>query len=136
MDDDNYVNPKSLLHLLSTFSSNQDIYLGRPSLDHPIEATERVQGGGTVSAGLTCSSLGLTQGALKSEKTLRQAWANYPGFHGTGQSGAVIEKALEATGDMSGNPLCLLKTPRWWPRMRVTRFSWRAEGEEPYPGQP
>lgn len=51
MDDDNYVNPESLLHLLSTFSSNQDVYLGRPSLDHPIEATERVQGGGAVSAG-------------------------------------------------------------------------------------
>lgn len=82
MDDDNYVNPKSLLHLLSTFSSNQDIYLGRPSLDHPIEATERVQGGGTVSAGLT-SSLGLTQGVLKSKKTLRQAWARYPGFQAT-----------------------------------------------------
>lgn len=64
MDDDNYVNPKSLLHLLSAFSSNQDIYLGRPSLDHPIEATERVQGGGTVSAGLI-SSPGLTQGVLK-----------------------------------------------------------------------
>ncbi|XP_052050668.1 LOW QUALITY PROTEIN: beta-1,3-N-acetylglucosaminyltransferase radical fringe [Apodemus sylvaticus] len=47
VDDDNYVNPKSLLRLLSAFSSNQDIYLGRPSLDHPIEATERVQGGGT-----------------------------------------------------------------------------------------
>ncbi|XP_061032011.1 beta-1,3-N-acetylglucosaminyltransferase radical fringe isoform X1 [Eubalaena glacialis] len=28
---------------------NQDVYLGRPSLDHPIEATERVQGGGTVT---------------------------------------------------------------------------------------
>lgn len=60
VDDDNYVNPESLLHLLSTFSSNQDVYLGRPSLDHPIEATERVQGGGTVSAGLT-PSLRLTQ---------------------------------------------------------------------------
>ena len=51
MDDDNYVNPKGLLQLLSTFSPSQDVYLGRPSLDHPIEATERVQGGGTVSAG-------------------------------------------------------------------------------------
>lgn len=49
VDDDNYVNPEGLLHLLSTFSPNQDVYLGRPSLDHPIEATERVQGGGTVS---------------------------------------------------------------------------------------
>ncbi|XP_032947630.1 beta-1,3-N-acetylglucosaminyltransferase radical fringe isoform X2 [Rhinolophus ferrumequinum] len=49
VDDDNYVNPRSLLQLLSTFSPSQDIYLGRPSLDHPIEATERVQGGGTVT---------------------------------------------------------------------------------------
>ncbi|XP_020043615.1 beta-1,3-N-acetylglucosaminyltransferase radical fringe isoform X2 [Castor canadensis] len=49
VDDDNYVNPEGLLHLLSTFSPNQDVYLGRPSLDHPIEATERVQGGGTVT---------------------------------------------------------------------------------------
>ncbi|KAL0595767.1 Beta-1,3-N-acetylglucosaminyltransferase radical fringe [Plecturocebus cupreus] len=49
VDDDNYVNPKSLLHLLSSFSPSQDVYLGRPSLDHPIEATERVQGGRTVT---------------------------------------------------------------------------------------
>ncbi|KAM9045993.1 beta-1,3-N-acetylglucosaminyltransferase radical fringe isoform 1-T1 [Megaptera novaeangliae] len=49
VDDDNYVNPKGLLQLLSTFSPSQDVYLGRPSLDHPIEATERVQGGGTVT---------------------------------------------------------------------------------------
>lgn len=51
VDDDNYVNPGGLLQLLSAFSPSQDIYLGRPSLDHPIEATERAQGGGTVSAG-------------------------------------------------------------------------------------
>ena len=42
---------KGLLQLLSTFSPSQDIYLGRPSLDHPIEATERIQGSGTVRAG-------------------------------------------------------------------------------------
>ncbi|XP_048969788.1 beta-1,3-N-acetylglucosaminyltransferase radical fringe isoform X5 [Canis lupus dingo] len=49
VDDDNYVNPKGLLQLLATFSPSQDVYLGRPSLDHPIEAAERVQGGGTVT---------------------------------------------------------------------------------------
>ncbi|XP_040312716.1 beta-1,3-N-acetylglucosaminyltransferase radical fringe, partial [Herpailurus yagouaroundi] len=49
VDDDNYVNPEGLLQLLSTFSPSQDVYLGRPSLDHPIEAAERVQGGGTVT---------------------------------------------------------------------------------------
>ncbi|KAM5149156.1 beta-1,3-N-acetylglucosaminyltransferase radical fringe isoform 2-T2 [Callospermophilus lateralis] len=51
VDDDNYVNPEGLLHLLSAFSPSQDVYLGRPSLDHPIEATERVPGGGTVRDG-------------------------------------------------------------------------------------
>ncbi|XP_059003885.1 beta-1,3-N-acetylglucosaminyltransferase radical fringe isoform X2 [Mustela lutreola] len=49
VDDDNYVNPRGLLRLLSTFSPSQDVYLGRPSLDHPIEAAERVPGGGTVT---------------------------------------------------------------------------------------
>ncbi|KAM5273872.1 beta-1,3-N-acetylglucosaminyltransferase radical fringe [Ctenodactylus gundi] len=50
VDDDNYVNPAGLLRLLSTFSPIQDVYLGRPSLDHPIEATERVRGGGTATS--------------------------------------------------------------------------------------
>ncbi|XP_064126554.1 beta-1,3-N-acetylglucosaminyltransferase radical fringe isoform X2 [Loxodonta africana] len=49
VDDDNYVNPGSLLRLLASFSPSQDVYLGRPSLDHPIEATERAPGGGTVT---------------------------------------------------------------------------------------
>lgn len=49
VDDDNYVNPEGLMRLLSSFSPSQDVYLGRPSLDHPIEATERAHGGGTVT---------------------------------------------------------------------------------------
>ncbi|XP_037666601.1 beta-1,3-N-acetylglucosaminyltransferase radical fringe isoform X2 [Choloepus didactylus] len=49
VDDDNYVNPRGLLQLLSAFSPSQDVYLGRPSLDHPIEATERAPGGGTAA---------------------------------------------------------------------------------------
>ncbi|KAM9597832.1 beta-1,3-N-acetylglucosaminyltransferase radical fringe [Trichechus inunguis] len=49
VDDDNYVNPGGLLRLLASFSPSQDVYLGRPSLDHPIEATERAPGGGTVT---------------------------------------------------------------------------------------
>ena len=69
VDDDNYVNPKGLLQLLSTFSPSQDIYLGRPSLDHPIEATERIQGGGTVSAGAKRA------GAAESMETpVRKGW--------------------------------------------------------------
>ncbi|XP_045428241.1 beta-1,3-N-acetylglucosaminyltransferase radical fringe isoform X2 [Pipistrellus kuhlii] len=49
VDDDNYVNPEGLMQLLSSFSPSQDVYLGRPSLDHPIEATERGHGGSTVT---------------------------------------------------------------------------------------
>ncbi|XP_051242607.1 beta-1,3-N-acetylglucosaminyltransferase lunatic fringe [Dicentrarchus labrax] len=42
VDDDNYVNVGSLLKLLSQFSHTQDVYIGRPSLERPIEATERL----------------------------------------------------------------------------------------------
>ncbi|KAG9267374.1 beta-1,3-N-acetylglucosaminyltransferase radical fringe [Astyanax mexicanus] len=49
VDDDNYIILPSLLQLLSSYSHTQDVYLGRPSLDHPIEAAERVKSDGTVS---------------------------------------------------------------------------------------
>lgn len=49
VDDDNYVNLHNLLHLLSAFSHSQDIYVGRPSLDHPIEAADHVRNDGSVS---------------------------------------------------------------------------------------
>ncbi|KAG7222557.1 hypothetical protein INR49_016154 [Caranx melampygus] len=41
-DDDNYVNVGALLKLLSQYSHTQDAYLGRPSLERPIEATEKL----------------------------------------------------------------------------------------------
>ncbi|XP_061301151.1 beta-1,3-N-acetylglucosaminyltransferase manic fringe isoform X1 [Pezoporus flaviventris] len=40
LDDDNYLNPQALLKLLSSYSSNRDIYLGKPSLNRPIRASE------------------------------------------------------------------------------------------------
>ncbi|XP_051968791.1 beta-1,3-N-acetylglucosaminyltransferase radical fringe-like [Xyrauchen texanus] len=49
VDDDNYVILPRLLELLSSYSHTQDVYLGRPSLDHPIEAAERVKSDGSVS---------------------------------------------------------------------------------------
>lgn len=49
VDDDNYVILPSLLLLLSSYHHSQDVYLGRPSLDHPIEAMERVRSDGSVS---------------------------------------------------------------------------------------
>lgn len=65
VDDDNYVNTEGLLQLLSAFSPSQDVYLGRPSLDHPIEAAERVQGGGTVSTGPGGGCLTRLRGTLQ-----------------------------------------------------------------------
>ncbi|XP_072240819.1 beta-1,3-N-acetylglucosaminyltransferase lunatic fringe-like [Leuresthes tenuis] len=40
VDDDNYLNVGALLKLLSQYSHTKDIYVGRPSLERPIEATE------------------------------------------------------------------------------------------------
>lgn len=50
VDDDNYVNVRALLRLLSGFLHTQDVYIGKPSLDRPIQATERVGDNKLVSA--------------------------------------------------------------------------------------
>ncbi|KAJ7315945.1 hypothetical protein JRQ81_002107 [Phrynocephalus forsythii] len=49
VDDDNYVNLQNLLRLLSAFSHSQDVYVGRPSLDHPIEAADHVRNDGSTT---------------------------------------------------------------------------------------
>ncbi|XP_071429667.1 beta-1,3-N-acetylglucosaminyltransferase radical fringe isoform X1 [Pithys albifrons albifrons] len=105
VDDDNYVNPRTLLHLLSAFSHSQDVYVGRPSLDHPIEAADHVQSDGakttvkfwfaTGGAGF-CISRGL---ALK-----MSPWASLGNFISTAERvrlpddctiGYIIEGLLE-----------------------------------------
>ncbi|XP_039621507.1 beta-1,3-N-acetylglucosaminyltransferase manic fringe-like [Polypterus senegalus] len=40
VDDDNYMNPHTLVTLLSTFSPSSDVYIGKPSLNKPIDAVE------------------------------------------------------------------------------------------------
>uniref|UniRef100_A0A8C0WZI8 Fringe-like glycosyltransferase domain-containing protein n=2 Tax=Castor canadensis TaxID=51338 RepID=A0A8C0WZI8_CASCN len=40
VDDDNYVNPRALLQLLKGFPQAGDVYVGRPSLNRPIHASE------------------------------------------------------------------------------------------------
>ncbi|KAM9784923.1 beta-1,3-N-acetylglucosaminyltransferase lunatic fringe [Syngnathus typhle] len=42
VDDDNYVNVRALLKQLAQYQHTQDVYIGKPSLDRPIEATERL----------------------------------------------------------------------------------------------
>ncbi|OCT62682.1 beta-1,3-N-acetylglucosaminyltransferase radical fringe isoform X1 [Xenopus laevis] len=49
LDDDNYLNLHALLDLLSTFSHSTDVYVGRPSLDHPVETVDRMKGDGSGS---------------------------------------------------------------------------------------
>ncbi|XP_071781111.1 beta-1,3-N-acetylglucosaminyltransferase radical fringe [Centroberyx gerrardi] len=104
VDDDNYVILPSLLRLLASYHHSQDVYLGRPSLDHPIEAAERVKSDGSVSvkfwfatggAGF-CISRGL---ALK-----MSPWASLGNFISTAEKirlpddctiGYIIEALLE-----------------------------------------
>ncbi|KAF7240670.1 Beta-1,3-N-acetylglucosaminyltransferase manic fringe [Varanus komodoensis] len=42
LDDDNYLNPQALLKLLSSYSPEQDVYIGKPSLNRPIHASENM----------------------------------------------------------------------------------------------
>ncbi|XP_072889638.1 beta-1,3-N-acetylglucosaminyltransferase lunatic fringe-like [Hemitrygon akajei] len=49
VDDDNYVNVRALLELLSSFPPTQDVYVGKPSLDRPIEASEKLPNNKTKS---------------------------------------------------------------------------------------
>ncbi|XP_062858874.1 beta-1,3-N-acetylglucosaminyltransferase radical fringe [Trichomycterus rosablanca] len=106
VDDDNYVILPSLQRLLSSYSHTQDVYLGRPSLDHPIEAAERVKSDGSTSvkfwfatggAGF-CISRGL---ALK-----MSPWASLGNFITTAEKirlpddctiGYIIEALLEVS---------------------------------------
>ncbi|NXY52802.1 MFNG acetylglucosaminyltransferase, partial [Callaeas wilsoni] len=49
LDDDNYLNPRALLKLLSSYSETWDVYLGKPSLNRPIWASETLPNNQTKS---------------------------------------------------------------------------------------
>ncbi|NWS10724.1 MFNG acetylglucosaminyltransferase, partial [Pachyramphus minor] len=49
LDDDNYLNPQALLKLLSSYSETWDVYLGKPSLNRPIWASETLPNNQTKS---------------------------------------------------------------------------------------
>lgn len=50
LDDDNYLNPQALLKLLSSYSATWDVYLGKPSLNRPIRASETLPNNQTVQS--------------------------------------------------------------------------------------
>lgn len=54
VDDDNYVNLRALLRLLASYPHTQDVYIGKPSLDRPIQATERISEHKVVSVSQRC----------------------------------------------------------------------------------
>ncbi|NWH94335.1 MFNG acetylglucosaminyltransferase, partial [Aegithalos caudatus] len=49
LDDDNYLNPRALLKLLSSYTETWDVYLGKPSLNRPIWASEMLPNNQTKS---------------------------------------------------------------------------------------
>ncbi|NXW69354.1 MFNG acetylglucosaminyltransferase, partial [Hirundo rustica] len=49
LDDDNYLNPQALLKLLSSYMETWDVYLGKPSLNRPIWASETLPNNQTKS---------------------------------------------------------------------------------------
>lgn len=57
MDDDNYVNARALLKLLKAFPQTLDVYVGRPSLNRPIHASEPQPHNRTVGPSLAPSGL-------------------------------------------------------------------------------
>lgn len=63
MDDDNYVNPRALLQLLKTFPQDRDVYVGKPSLNRPIHASELQSKNRTVCSSFS-SWLLLSRGGL------------------------------------------------------------------------
>ncbi|XP_060632989.2 beta-1,3-N-acetylglucosaminyltransferase manic fringe [Anolis sagrei] len=49
LDDDNYLNPQALLNLLTSYSPDKDVYIGKPSLNRPIHASETLPNNQTKS---------------------------------------------------------------------------------------
>ncbi|CAB1338336.1 unnamed protein product, partial [Coregonus sp. 'balchen'] len=86
MDDDNYVIVPSLLKLLSSYHHTQDVYLGRPSLDHPIEAAERVKSDGSALLEVMLTHTHLFHSHLENlqrlptDTVLEQVTLSYGGF--------------------------------------------------------
>ncbi|KAL1005674.1 hypothetical protein UPYG_G00062150 [Umbra pygmaea] len=94
VDDDNYVNPLALLSLLSTFPHEGDVYVGKPSLDHPIRANELLEGNKTkeVQFWFATGGAGFCISRRLAEKMA--PWADGPRFE---QTSAVIRLPDDCT---------------------------------------
>ncbi|KAK6300744.1 hypothetical protein J4Q44_G00288420 [Coregonus suidteri] len=94
VDDDNYVNPGALLSLLSAFPQDGDVYVGKPSLDHPIKAHELLEGNKTkeVQFWFATGGAGFCLSRRLAEKMA--PWASGPRFE---QTSAVIRLPDDCT---------------------------------------
>uniref|UniRef100_A0A674BAL5 Beta-1,3-N-acetylglucosaminyltransferase manic fringe-like n=1 Tax=Salmo trutta TaxID=8032 RepID=A0A674BAL5_SALTR len=94
VDDDNYVNPGALLSLLSAFPQDGDVYVGKPSLNHPIKAHELLEGNKTkeVQFWFATGGAGFCLSRRLAEKMA--PWASGPRFE---QTSAVIRLPDDCT---------------------------------------
>ncbi|XP_066563261.1 beta-1,3-N-acetylglucosaminyltransferase manic fringe [Amia ocellicauda] len=94
VDDDNYLNPCALLRVLSAFPPHSDIYIGKPSLDHPIRAFEQLPDNSTreVRFWFATGGAGFCLSRKLAEKMA--PWASGPQFE---QSSAVIRLPDDCT---------------------------------------
>ncbi|XP_038841247.1 beta-1,3-N-acetylglucosaminyltransferase manic fringe-like, partial [Salvelinus namaycush] len=94
VDDDNYVNPGALLSLLSAFPQEGDVYVGKPSLDHPIHTHELLESNKTkeVQFWFATGGAGFCLSRRLAEKMA--PWASGPRFE---QTSAVIRLPDDCT---------------------------------------
>ncbi|KAM9770534.1 beta-1,3-N-acetylglucosaminyltransferase manic fringe [Menidia menidia] len=103
VDDDNYLNPEALLSLLSAFSQDGDIYVGKPSLDRPITAHELLEGNTTKKVQFWFATGGAGFCLSRSLAEKMSPWARGPQFERTSAKirlpddctvGFIVEKRL------------------------------------------
>ncbi|XP_010903142.1 beta-1,3-N-acetylglucosaminyltransferase manic fringe [Esox lucius] len=94
VDDDNYVNPGALLSLLSSFPRDSDVYVGKPSLDHPIKANELLEGNKTKEVQFWFATGGAGFCISRRLADKMAPWASGPRFE---QTSAVIRLPDDCT---------------------------------------
>ncbi|XP_074839975.1 beta-1,3-N-acetylglucosaminyltransferase manic fringe [Carettochelys insculpta] len=76
VDDDNYLNPQALLKLLSSYSPAQEVYIGKPSLNRPIQASETMPNNRTRSVRFWFATGGAGFCISRSLATKMAPWAS------------------------------------------------------------
>ncbi|XP_068176922.1 beta-1,3-N-acetylglucosaminyltransferase lunatic fringe-like [Antennarius striatus] len=86
VDDDNYLNVAALLKLLSHYSHTQDVYIGRPSLERPIEAADGPDSAGTTPVRFWFATGGAGFCLSRGVALKMKPWASDGAFMATAES--------------------------------------------------